>query len=254
MTINEYLQNPYGKGSAFSNFASQKEKLENEYNEYSNKFACKIYMHQNNVIFHVIVPSVKKDYITYDVVFEMNYRKKLSTASNVNDLDFKCFSNCPSFIFTYANAFKQRGLLCHWLENKYRKEVKVNVAAIKNQYGIIGLERSIYLACLYLKKTMKTQDQVILTTSKKTSSYKSIADGIRSQDEIMEKTKMKINPVDAKTTSGIKDINFKSNKKESTRRGSSEYTKTTNSSLFTQTTSTQKKSAKTITGKKTRRI
>lgn len=254
MTINEYLQNPYGKGSSFSNFATEKEKLENEYNAYANKFACKIYMHQNNVIFHVIVPSVKKDYITYDVLFEMDYKKKPSDATNVNDLDFKCFSNCPSFIFTYANAFKQQGLLCHWLENKYRKEVKLNTATIKNRYGIIGLERSIYLACLYLKKTMKTQDQVILTTSKKTSSYKLIANGVRSQDEIMEKTKLKIKPSDAKNQSGLDDIKFKSNKKESTRRGNSGYTKTTNSSLFTNTTLTQKKTTKSNTGKKTRKI
>ena len=75
MTINDYLQNPYGKGSSFSNVTPQKEKLEAEYNQYSNKFACKIYKHQNNVIFHVIVPSVKKDYITYDVILEMYYDK-----------------------------------------------------------------------------------------------------------------------------------------------------------------------------------
>lgn len=254
MTINEYLQNPYGKGSSFSNFTSQKEKLEKEYAEFSNKFACKIYKHQNNIIFHVIVPSVKKDFITYDVILEMNYDKKTSEAVNANDLEFKCFSNCPSFIFTYANAFRQKGLLCHWLENKYRKEVKKNAANIKNQYGIIGLERSLYLACLYLKKSMRTRDDVIVTTSKKVTSYSAIANGVRSQDEIMEKSKMKVKPEDITNRSSINDINFRSKKKESTRQGSTEYTKTTNSTLFTKSTSTQKKSSKTTTTKTTRRI
>ena len=39
MTINDYLQNPYGKGSSFSNITKQKEDLESQYNQYSNKFA-----------------------------------------------------------------------------------------------------------------------------------------------------------------------------------------------------------------------
>ena len=33
MTINEYLQNPYGKGSSFSNVTKQKEDLEAQYNQ-----------------------------------------------------------------------------------------------------------------------------------------------------------------------------------------------------------------------------
>lgn len=254
MTINDYLQNPYGKGSSFSNFADQKAKLEKEYSENSGRFDCKIYKHQNNIIFHVIVPSVKKDYVTYDVVIEVNYDTKKSEAVDANNLEFKCFSNCPSFIFTYANAFRQKDLLCKWLENKYRKEVKKNTANVKNQYGIIGLERSLYLACLYLKKALRTRDDVIKTISKKVGSYSVIANGVRTQDEIMDKVKMKVKPEEVKGSSGLNDINFQSKKKESTRRGSADYTKTTNSTLFTQTTTTQKKSTRGSTTKKTRRI
>ena len=254
MTINDYLQNPYGKGSSFSNITKQKEDLEAQYNQYSNKFACKIYQHQKNVIFHVIVPSVKKDFVTYDVVLEMNLGDKTAEAIDVNNLEFKCFSNCPSFIFTYANTFRQKGLLCHWLENKYRKEVKKNTANIKNQYGIIGLERSLYLACLYLKKAGRTRADIITTLGKKVTSYSMIANGIRTQDEIMEKTKMKIKLEDKNAISGANDINFKSEKKESTRKGTAEYTKTTNSTLFTKNTKSQSKSSTTRTSKKTRRI
>ena len=254
MTINDYLQNPYGKGSSFSNISKQKEDLEAQYSQYSNKFACKIYQHQKNVIFHVIVPSVKKDFVTYDVVLEMNLGDKTAEAIDVNNLEFKCFSNCPSFIFTYANAFRQKGLLCHWLENKYRKEVKKNTANIKNQYGIIGLERSLYLACLYLKKTGRTRADIITTNSKKVSNYSTISNGIRTQDEIMEKTKLKINPEDKNSISGINDINFKSQKKESTRKGTQEYTKVTNSTLFTKSVQGQNKTTTTKTSKKTRRI
>ena len=108
-------------------------KLEKEYTEFSSKFDCKIFRYQNNIIFHVIVPSVKKDYITYDVIIEVNYDTKSSEAVDANNLEFKCFSNCPSFIFTYANTFKQRGLLCKWLENKYKKEVKFDGCKYKRK-------------------------------------------------------------------------------------------------------------------------
>ena len=184
----------------------------------------------------------------------MNLGDKTAEAIDVNNLEFKCFSNCPSFIFTYANAFRQKGLLCHWLENKYRKEVKKNTANIKNQYGIIGLERSLYLACLYLKKAGRTRADIITTLGKKVTSYSMIANGIRTQDEIMEKTKMKIKPEDKNAISCANDINFKSEKKESTRKGTAEYTKTTNSTLFTKNTKSQSKSSTTRTSKKTRRI
>lgn len=254
MNINDYLQNPYGKGSSFSNFSSQKEKLEKEYNDYASKFACKIYKYQNSVIFHVIVPSVKKDFISYDVILEINYDTKTGNDVDATGMEFKCFSNCPSFIFTYANAFKQKDLLCKWLENKYKKEVKKNTANIKNQYGIIGLERSLYLACLYLKKSGKSRSEVISTTCKKVTSYKQIADGVRSQDEIMEKSKMKIDPTVVNNTSGLNDIKFQSKKKESTRKTDSAYTKTTSSSIFTSKTTNQKKTTKSNTIKKTRRI
>lgn len=254
MTINEYLQNPYGKGSAFSNFSAQREKLENEYNEYSAKFACKIYMHQSDVIFHIIVPSVKKDYISYDVIIEMRYNKNPSSVSEIFNTEFKCFSNCPSFIFTYANAFKQHNLLCKWLENKYKKEVKTNNANIKNQYGIIGLERSLYLACLYLKKSGKCNNDVIMTTSKKTSNYKIISHGVRSQDEIMEKSKLKIDPEKAKLEVGLKDTNFRSKKKNSTHKTDKAYTQTTNSTLFTRKSKSELKTKKNTSTKKTKRI
>lgn len=254
MTINDYLQNPYGKGSSFSNFQSQKVNLEREYMEFASKFACKIYKNKNSVIFHVIVPSVKKDYISYDVIIEIDQSKKKENDINLLDTEFKCFSNCPSFIFTYANAFKQRELLCTWLENKYRKEVKLNTANIKNQYGIIGLERSLYLACLYLKKTGKCYNEVIATTGNKVDSYKSIANGVRTQDEIMEKSKLKIDPKEAKSRDGLKDIKFKSKKKEAINKHDSAYTKTTNSTLFSKKSKAEVKSVKTSKTKKTKRI
>ena len=60
MTIGEYLQNPYGKGSAFSSSSKQKDDLDNQFKDLSEKIGSKIYRYRDFVIYHVIIPSTKK--------------------------------------------------------------------------------------------------------------------------------------------------------------------------------------------------
>lgn len=208
MTISEYLQNPYGKGSSIGNAKDTIDKLSQEYEALSSRFECKVYKYKDNAILHVVVPSSKKDYVTYDVVLEVRLKDLSPEAITIEDLPFQMFSNCPSFIFTYANAFRNQKLICPWLEVKYRKEVRTTQATIKNQYGIIGLERSLYLACLYLKKSGRSRVSIINSTCVKAYNYQKIASLVRSQDQIMEKVKDNLKPSDTKKISGLKDPTF----------------------------------------------
>lgn len=196
MTINEYLQNPYGKGSAISGVTQQKEDMQRQFQQLASRFACKIYKYRNEAIFHVVIPSRDRPKVSYDVVFETKLNDMTSSEINVNDVDIKVFSNCPSFIFTFAHAFRSRGLIIPWLDNKYRVEVKKKEAASKNEYGIIGMERSLYLACLYLTKTRRTDIAVINSIASKPTSYNQIAALIRNQDQIMASVRAKVPPSD----------------------------------------------------------
>ncbi len=202
MTIAEYLQNPYGKGSAIAGGGLQKAKedMMREYTELLPQFALRIYKYRDEAIFHVVVPSRKRPSVSYDVVLEIRLNDIPSTEVTVENTDFKVFSNCPSFIFTYAHAFEERGMIIKWLDNKYKKEVRKNVATTKNAYNMIGMERSLYLACLYLSKTRHTDLSTINTTSNKVNGFSQIALTIRSQDQVMQSVKPKIKPTqDTKT-------------------------------------------------------
>lgn len=192
MTIGEYLKNPYGKGSSFASSSKQKEDLDNQFKEISEKIISKIYRYRDFVIYHVIIPSTKKDTVNYDVIIEVETKNLHEGAATLEDLDFKVFSNCPSFIFTYAHVFRGNGLLCEWLLPKYNKEVRTKPPTQRNQYGIVGLERSIYLALKHIRATGKTKFGVYQTSGKKISGRTEIINSVRSQQQIMDKVREKI--------------------------------------------------------------
>ena len=192
MTIGEYLKNPYGKGSSFASSNKQKEDLDKQFIEFSEKIASKIYRYRDFVIYHVIIPSTKKDNVNYDVIIEVESKNLHEGAASLENLDFKVFSNCPSFIFTYAHVFRGNGLLCEWLLLKYNKEVRTKPPAQRNQYGIVGLERSVYLALKHLHTTGKTKFGVYQTAGKKIPGRTEIINAVRTQQQIMDKVREKI--------------------------------------------------------------
>lgn len=198
MTITEYLQNPYGKGSAIAAGALQgaKETMMTELLELEGRFACRAYICQGRAILHVVVPSKKKPNISYDVLFEVHLNDIPSTEVTIENSSIKVFSNCPSFIFTYAHAFEEKGLTIKWLENKYRSEVRKNLAVVKNASNVIGLERSLYLACLYLRRLHYTDVGTIKTIGNKVGSVSQIALQVRSQDQVMQAVKAKVEKKD----------------------------------------------------------
>lgn len=200
MTIGEYLKNPYGKGSSFASSNKQKDDLDKEFKDFSEKIHSKIYRYRDFVIYHVIIPSTKKEFVNYDVVIEVETKNLHEGAATLEDLEFKVFSNCPSFIFTYANVFRSNGMICDWLLPKYNKEVRTKPPVQRNQYGIVGLERSIYLALKHLHSTGKTKFGVYQTSGKKISGRTEIINSVRTQQQIMDKVREKIPLEKTKTT------------------------------------------------------
>ena len=207
MTISEYLKNPYGKGSSFAPSKKQIEDLEIELGKIKDRIVCKIYKYRDYVIYHVVVPSTKRDEVSYDVVVEVQLQNLHEGAATTEDIDFRVFSNCPSFIFTYAHIFKANKMLCDWLLPKYNKEVRTKSPDQRNRYGVMGLERSIYLAFRYLHITNRTNIAVSQTAAIKLSSRNTIINSVRSQEQIMAKVKEKIkkDPNEKATTEVGKD-------------------------------------------------
>ena len=253
MTISEYLKNPYGKGSAFSGITKQQEDLDKQYKELEEKIACRLYRYRDFVIYHVVIPSTKKDTVNYDVVVEVETKNLHAGAATLEDLDFKVFSNCPSFIFTYANAFRNNNMMCEWLIQKYNPEVRKKAPVQRNKYGIIGLERSVYLALKYLHSTGKTKCGVYQTTGRKIMGRTEIINAVRTQQQIMDKVREKV-PLDKTTKEVGKDASAFASKSISTNVHRSDITKKTKKVLFSKSIKTIKETKKTKSSKTTKKI
>lgn len=208
MTISEYLKNPYGKGSAFSANTKQKDELDEQFKQISDKIVSKIYRYRDFVIYHVVIPSTKKDNVNYDVVIEVETKYVADGAADIEAVPFKAFSNCPSFIFTYAHVFRGNGMLCDWLLPKYNKEVRTKAPVQRNQYGIIGLERSMYLALKHLHSSGKTKFGVYQTSGKKVTGRTEIINSVRTQQQVMDKVREKIPLEKANNIDGKKESPF----------------------------------------------
>ena len=252
MTIGEYLKNPYGKGSAFSSSSKQKDDLDAQFKEIADKIISKIYRYRDFVIYHVVVPSTKKESNSYDVVVEVETKKLHDGAATLEDIPFRIFSNCPSFIFTYANVFRSNGMLCEWLLPKYNPEVRTKSPNVRNQYGIIGLERSMYLALKHLHTTGKTKNSTYLSTGKKISGRTEIINAVRTQQQIMEKAREKIPDEKSKTIVGKDDLPFGTKSISTNRHSSTE--KHTKKIELTRSVKTMKEVSKTKTSKSTKKI
>ena len=115
------------------------------------KIESDVYKEGDNYIFHVKLPSESERDNTYDVVVEFSPIDKTSLSDeSIINYNVKFFSNCPSFIFTYAYAYNDKGLFIDFLSKKLDELVLKNAPVVKNPMNIVNFEKSIYFACKYL--------------------------------------------------------------------------------------------------------
>jgi len=207
MTLNEYLMNPMGKGSSIipSN-STVKQTYRQKYETMKPNIRVMWYIVSNKILVaHVKVPSSTVPTLSYDVVIEFDTDGNVSIDKNLlMERPYKIFSNSPSFMYTYANVYNSRGLLCKWLKSKFDKIVFKKAPTTRNQYNIISYEETTYIAALFIQENVRhmipsnrlgTHNNPV-----KVGSFSRIAIHVRSYDEIKEqreayeKTKPKATP------------------------------------------------------------
>lgn len=167
LSFEKYLTNPSGnKGNLFLNMSMVKgnlnEKFDSLLREKKNKFDLKVYDNGNKFILYVKVPSSKYD-LFYDVVFEIDKKgedDKPLERINLKKSKFKVYSNCPSFVFTYAFIFNNRELLIEGLKSKYSKDTLQKQPLQKNYYQIVAMEKSLFFAISYILMQCSTLEEV----------------------------------------------------------------------------------------------
>ncbi len=158
MTLREYISNPMGKGaSATGDATALKEQYQNESRDLglSGHGIVDCYnVSKRQIVFHFKLPSKSgqkyDSNLHYDIVIAMDIND-VKKAKSILDCEMKVFSNCPSFIYTYANLFIRKKMIIPWLEAHYNAATRRTVASRSNPYDVINYERSLYITALRIE-------------------------------------------------------------------------------------------------------
>lgn len=192
-----YFIKTLNKGSGVLNLSKTREDLIKKYVKYvSDEIKCERYYLKNKdeYIFSFKIPSESNyKYVRpffYDVILSftpINKDMQKEGSRTLNDYKIKIFSNMPSFVFSYQYIFRQRKFLIDWIpKSKLNSYALTKPPSIKNSYGIINYEKSLYFSYLYILYNKFYDKEYFLSNCIKTISYSSILKNIRSQDDLMK--------------------------------------------------------------------
>lgn len=200
MTPKEYMTNPMGKGSTVAS-SSVRDNLDKEFETIRHNMRLDRFLVKGHrLIFHVQLPSRSITNLKYNIIIEFDLEQNPG-AKNISELNFMCFSNCPSFVYTYAYVFYYKHMIPTWVQNKYPREVLNNAPEMRNQYQVTFYERSLYLALKYITQKSYSDIAGSKGMAMNLESTQTLHHVIATVDEIMSihsRTKAKVAEKDKK--------------------------------------------------------
>lgn len=188
MLLTEFFNNPMGKGSAALNIKAIKEKYDERYNNFYKDITHQSFFIKKNIYISVNIPSSVKG-IFYDVVIKFTPNSK-SAGSSVIDMDYQFFSNSPSFLYTYANAYSKKKLLIRELDRKLSREMIKDMAKTRNPYSIISYDYTIYCALKYILINGFDKISVLKMKNNKSSTMSDLYKSVQDWETLQKKRKL----------------------------------------------------------------
>lgn len=157
MTFDEYIQNPMGeKNAVISNRTMYRnyyqEKLDKVMVREQGKIDYKAYTAGKRYIMYIKIPSEVVPNFYYDVLIEFTPPKSQIVGFKLDKYDVKFYSNDPSFVYTFAHAFKRNGMFFTEYEDKMSERALKEKADEKNPKDLVGYVKSLYFAYLIMRK------------------------------------------------------------------------------------------------------
>ena len=218
LTLKGYLNNPMGKGVPIAgnqdaikqNYIQQEESIK-------DLIQVKWYNLKDRVfIAHLKIPSGNKrntDHtLYYDVVLEF-YADAKRSRSTIDEVPMKVFSNAPSFVFSYAHVFIHEKLLVDWAKDLYPREVVRKPPRERNSYGLVGYEKSLYIACLHISMHCSSVVGDIKNHAILQANTMEIHRKIQTSEEVLKKYK-ELSPVEKEIDTKRKSKDVKDEKPE----------------------------------------
>lgn len=195
LTLKEFLDNPMGKGStAIPNKELIKSDLVRRYEKLKKDIKVKVYKDKKDFYFHVTIPSESDRNNTYDVVIQfIPDADAINIGKTIEKYGVKFFSNCPSFVYTFAYVFNSYGYFIESLADKYDDKVLEDMPVVRNPNEIISFEKSIYFAGLYIRDKYKLATAMVLTQISQNYNTKVFNSSIRNSQKIQVEIKREMN-------------------------------------------------------------
>lgn len=187
MNMKQWMENPMGKGASVLQLPVLQEKFDAQYADIKSKIKVKWYcINQKYYVAHVLIPSLSIDRLFYDVLLEFDIDTIPKNSIVINDGAMRVFSNCPSFTFTYAHVYLEQGDLINWVKHKYSKKVRKLDPTQRNPQKVYSYERSLYFAIKYITSEGRNYKGKITNGMIMLENPKTIANLIRTPEEILE--------------------------------------------------------------------
>jgi len=181
LTVYDYLNDRTTK--------AERDRLDVEFEKIKDGFKHQIYRYRDLVIFHILVPSSKPGDTNYDVILQIKLANQHEGYGKIDQCELHVFSNCPSFVFKLAYLMSDRRLVPNWLLDKYEYETLAYAPKTKPENDF---EKSLYFAMKYVHDNGLDNNSVYKTTGKTVNFLSQIADGVRTQKEILNQSKERI--------------------------------------------------------------
>lgn len=210
MNMAEYMQNPLGKGASVLMLSSMRKVLDEEYGNIVQQITHTWYSLQDKYyIAHIKIPSKSSDKLYYDVLLEIDISSIPKNVTVINTSKCRVFSNCPSFVFTYAYVFDKNKDIIPWTKKKYNKKVFESNPVRRNPTELRNYERSLYFAIKYITSNGRNYKAGINLNMTRIRSHLQILNNLQSSDDVL--TAYRSTEETEKTST--KNINTKPQKK-----------------------------------------
>lgn len=206
MTLNEYINNPMG-GRIMTQRGMYKQSYDDKFDKLllreNGKIEYHLFKTNEKYVIYFKMPSESLQGLYYDVVLEFTPRDNdAKVSSDLKNYNVRFFSNDRAFIFTYAYAFKDHGLLINDFETKLGIAVKEKPETTNPQL-MIGYVKEFYFAYRVIV-TKGLFNKAVFTANLKSYSPASLKAKIASgQDKMDEYDKLKAAEVKHKRANKI---------------------------------------------------
>lgn len=191
MNIQQYLENPMGKGDAsVMNRKLIKDSMTMKFHTYFDKKGKLIKIHSYVTVngeyyIHLVLPTETERDNTYDVVFHFyDPEKKFLSSKSIRDYEVQMFSNDPSFGYTFAYVYNKNGMMIEPLATKIGRDFLTRPPVVRNRFETVNYNKYIFYGALYLMEN-QCLTRLYLTTHATTYAPVVLVKNVRTLQTIM---------------------------------------------------------------------